>query len=178
MKLSDAEYEAHASNVFYKAISELEMPEYIEQVAQFQYENKNWELIDHYKSDTYETCSICGKEFIRDLYIIQNIDTKETRIVGSVCIKNLTNCKIIEWYADYIHRSATLLKNEDTIKLLAKFLKAYEVGDLPIFVSAKGVKKLETMLKRMCNGYDPTDEQINLLNYYIRKAKRTIPKKP
>ena len=155
---------------------ESSIPEYIKSVGTFQWENETFELIGHYFSPIYEKCEVCGHYPIREIFLIQNTKTKEKFKVGNRCIDKITNQKISKWFRNYHKRQKTIIKNKKWINAVSGILEAYENEELPIYISQKGIERLEKMLKRMCEGYNPTKTQLRLASYYIEKILRAVGK--
>jgi len=148
-----------------------DISEYIKSVGSFQYENVQYSLVRHYRSGTYLTCEICGHERIIDVYEIKD-DSGKKWIVGNVCIDNITNRKIKEWFTGWKQKKDCVEKNRYWIDEVSDILERYESGTLSKYISKMGVERLRKMLERMCKGLDPLEKTVKLANYYIRKMAR------
>lgn len=151
---------------------ESQLPEYIKKVGEFQYNNQTWRIKSIFKlKNSYAKCSVCGKPNIINVFTIENVKTREQQIVGNVCINNISNTKIEEWYMDNQKKLETLEKNRNLINITEKILDAESYYQLPFSISRKGVKRLEVMLDRMCKGYEPLESQVSLLLSYAKKCR-------
>lgn len=133
------------------------MPEYIKSVASFQFEGENYILVDHYRSDAYLVCEICGHERILDVYVVMDSRGKKL-IVGNVCIDKISNQKIRKWFASYKQKTDNIQKNRELIDQVSKILEDCENGEAPIYISKIGIERPEKLLDRMCSGLDPLEK--------------------
>ena len=152
------------------------IPEYIKSVGTFQWENETFELVGHYISPTYEKCQVCGHYPIKEVFLIENTKTKEKFKVGNRCIDKITNRKISKWFRDYYKKEKNIIKNKKWINAVSGILEGYEKGELPVFVSEKGIQRLQRMLDRMCKGWNPTESQKRLASYYAEKILKAVEK--
>ena len=144
------------------------VPEYIRSVGSFQYDGHNYTLVDHYRSETYLMCEICGHERIVDVYVVKD-DSGKKWIVGNVCIDKISNQKIKDWFATYKEKRDNVEKNAYLIDKVSVILDDYDIGQLPIYISNMGIDRLRKMLDRMCKGLDPLEKTVKLAYYYINK---------
>jgi len=151
-------------------LKELEnnMSEYIKSIGKFQHENHNFALTNHYFSDEYLACEVCGHERIIEVFVITDESGKNLNC-GNVCIEKLTNMKIKERYESWQRKKDNITKNCVAINYLTEVLNAIEIDELPIWISRQGVQRLTAMYERMCNGLDPLKTQWRL--YYSYKKR-------
>jgi hypothetical protein len=143
------------------------VPEYIKSVGTFQYENEDFALTGHYISSSHETCQVCGHTPIVDVYVVSSRTKK--MIVGNVCINRISNQRIEEWFRTCQRKKNNIEANRELIDTVNEILHDYENDTLSIYISEKGVQRLQKMLDRMCNGINPMESQESLAQYYIRK---------
>lgn len=153
-----------------EALKELEnsIPSYIKKVGRYQYENDSFTLIDHYDSEVFLSCEICGKEKIKEIFVIENTKGRQFN-VGNVCITNITSPRIKKWFIDYKKRQHNIKKNSDTINNLHFILKSCKNNEIPVFISTQGIHKLQTMFRRLYEGKDCLPKQASLYNFYVRR---------
>jgi hypothetical protein len=144
------------------------IPEYIKAVGEFQYDGKAYRLVDHFRAKDYLTCQVCGHEKIKDIYIVANT-TGNTSIVGNVCIDKISNQKISECFRSYRQKRDTIIKNRQLIDGVDAILLKYEWGRLPHFISKIGIERLQKMMDRMCEGFNPLEKTAKLARYYMQK---------
>lgn len=136
------------------------IPEYVESIGNFRYENETYTLTNYYVSDLHKQCQICGHSPIREIYVVTN--TKgETFIVGNVCINTISNQKISKWYKEYRRRRESLQKNKHILDAIDKFPDKWKY---------EMQKKLNPIESRICKGYNPTKKQREYLKCLLNTS--------
>ncbi len=153
-----------------EVLSELDasIPEYIKAVGEFQYEGESYRLVDHYRSEVFLNCQVCGHERIKDIYVVADSSGKTSK-VGNVCIDKISNQKIHEWFTSYKQKRDNIEKNRELIDSVDGIIVKYDYHCLPIKISKMGISRLRKMLDRMCHGIEPLEKTTDLARYYIRK---------
>ena len=147
-----------------------EVPQYIKDIGSFQYENNTYTLVNHYRSEVYLSCQICAHERIIDVYVIKDQSGKLWN-VGNVCIEQISNHKIGEWFKSYSLKRNNIENNRELLDFASDFIGQYDWhGKFPIKHS--NLERVRTALERMRDGKNPTDTQISLIRYYIRNKSR------
>jgi len=165
-----------------KCLKKLEdsIPEYIKKVGKFQHENQEWELAEwKMLPRAAETCRVCGKRPIKELFIIRNLRTNELKIVGNECIRKIASPKIANWFAPWEMRRERLERNKPLMEHVDALIRAYKpsanllnvkgVGEVPFHVSITALKKFRKMRERLCKGYNATKDQRGLWKCYCRR---------
>jgi len=144
------------------------VPEYIKKVGTFQIENEGFKLTNHYFVQHFDRC-FCGHR-IKEVFEVTS--ATKTLKVGNCCINKITNQKIARWFKDYERKKRNLEANKDLITSVHYMLQKRQDGTLAeydIYISPRGVERLDKTLNRMCRGLNPIQEQVDLYNNYRDK---------
>jgi hypothetical protein len=135
----------------------------------FEYENKTYRLENNYVASPWTRCDVCGNYPIQDVSVILSSDGQEMR-VGNKCIDLITNRKVPEWFREFRTKRENVTGNRRHIDGLASILTAYRNNELAFQISEIDVERLQKVLERMCNGFNPTREQEQLAECYINMS--------
>ena len=118
-------------------------------------------------------CTACGKTNIIEIFVVQDSAGNQFEI-GSHCIINVSNEKILAQFKNYEQKHENISKNRKTIDFLCALLEANENETMPIDISKIGIQRLTGMYERACNGLNPLDTQWKLFYYYVNKIKKEL----
>ena len=138
----------------------------------FEYENKTYRLVNNYVASPWIRCDICRNYPIQDVSVIRSNDGQEMRL-GNKCIDLITNRNVSEWFREFKIKRDNVTLNRRYIDGLASILAAYGRSERAFQIPENDIEKLQKALELMCNGFNPTREQEQLAECYIKLNTRT-----
>jgi hypothetical protein len=142
---------------------------YVASFFPFEYENKTYRLVKSYVASPWTRCDVCRNYPIKNVAIIRNSDGQELH-VGDNCIDRLTNRKTSKWVKKFRTKRKNIMRNRKYINGLASLLIAYKKSELSVQISEKEIERLQKALERVCNGFNLTRKQLQLVECYLRMS--------
>ncbi len=130
------------------------IPKYLSELGSFQYNGKNYLLIDNFVSSHNMKCGVCGNYPIIDVSVIRNEDTGRLNACHT-CINRITNQKVSMWFETFRKKRENIMENRKYIDGLSSILVAYDRNELSFKMSNEVVEKLRKMFVQMCDGLNP-----------------------
>ena len=145
----------------------------LESFFPFEYENKTYRIVNNYVASPWTRCDVCGNHPIKNVSVIRSSDGRELH-VGNKCIDRLTNRKASEWFRKFRTKRENVIRNRRYIDGLDSILTAYRNSELPFQIPEQDLSRLQITFRRICNGLNPTRNQEQLAERYIRKCESTL----
>jgi hypothetical protein len=141
---------------------------YMQSIFPFQHNGKIYRLINNYNALPWAKCDVCGNHPIIGVSVIRSEDGHQLR-VGNDCIDRITNRRVSRWFKNYRRKRKNVMRNRKYIDGISLILNAYERNKLAFQITESDVAKLRKVLKRMCNGLNPTMKQEQITKCYTSR---------
>ena len=141
---------------------------YIKSFFPFEYDNETYHLMDIYFASPWRRCDLCGNHWVYEVSVIKS-DSGKLMHIGTMCLDGITNRDTTRWVKNFRSKIENIRNNRKLIDALALLLSAYREDELSLRIEKEDLRTVEECYMHMCNGYNLSGNQEQLVLDYINR---------